>query len=122
MTAAFALGCDVVDVNRFGAALVRRPGLVTRLFTAREQEDVTRDGVDVYSPVAQKRYAARFAAKEATRKALSDRGLAWQAIAIHTGSDGAPTLHINGVASALQVSLSHDGAVAFAVVAGMPDV
>lgn len=121
MTASYVLGCDVVDVNRFGAALVRRPGLVNRLFTAREQADVTRDGVDVYSPVAHNRYAARFAAKEATRKALRDRGLAWQAIAIHTDSDGAPTLHVKGMPSTLQVSLSHDGGVAFAVVAGLLD-
>ena len=81
-----------------------------------------RDGVDVYSPVAHNRYAARFAAKEATRKALRNRGLAWQAIAIHTDADGAPKLYIDGVPSGLQVSLSHDGGVAFAVVAGLPDV
>lgn len=122
MTARLMLGCDVVDVNRFGAALTRRPGIINRLFTATEQADVLRDNVDVYSPVAHRRFAARFAAKEATRKALRNRGLAWQAIEIRTETDGAPVLYVNGDVSPLTVSLSHDGATAFAVVAGPQDV
>jgi holo-[acyl-carrier protein] synthase len=117
----FTLGCDVVDVTRFGAAIIRRPGILQRLFTAHEHADVLRDHVDVYSPVAHRRYAARFAAKEAVRKALRQRGLAWQAIEIRTAADGAPLLYVNGEHSSLTVSLSHDGGVAFAVVAGFHD-
>jgi len=121
MTAAFTTGCDVVDVTRFAAAIARRPGILNRLFTTREQHDVLRDGVTLYSDVAARRFAARFAAKEATRKALRQRGLAWQAIEVHTAPDGAPSLHINGQPCPLAVSLTHDAGVAFAVVGGFWD-
>jgi phosphopantetheine--protein transferase-like protein len=58
------VGVDAVDVDRFRLALRRRPRLADRLFTDGERADVaaTRDPAE--------RLAARFAAKEATMKAL----------------------------------------------------
>jgi holo-[acyl-carrier protein] synthase len=72
------------------------------------------------------RLAARFAAKEATNKALSapDR-LPWQTIEIQPGPTGAPSLVLTGAAQALArergyenfaVSLTHERAHAAAVV------
>ena len=55
------VGIDVCDVARFAESVARRPGLVNRLFTAREAE----------RPMASQ--AARFAAKEALAKALGDK-------------------------------------------------
>jgi len=121
MTPALVTGCDVVDITRMAAVIRRRPGVLDRLFTEREQQDVLRDDVTVYSEVAAARFAARFAAKEAVRKALRQRGLAWQVIEVCTANDGAPVLHVNGNPSPLALSLSHDGGVAFAVVVGFSD-
>lgn len=58
------IGVDLVDVARFRAVLARTPGLARRLFTADEQAYAARAS----DPSA--RLAARFAAKEATLKAL----------------------------------------------------
>lgn len=121
MTPTFTTGCDVVDIHRFGAAILRRPALLDRLFTGAERADGFRDAVTITSPVAHQRFAARFAAKEAVRKALRQRGLAWHAIEVCSAADGAPFLRINGEPSPLAVSLSHDAGVAFAVVVGLRD-
>ena len=58
------VGVDAVDVDRFRRVLERRPGIARRLFTEDERADAGRS-----TDVAQ-RLAARFAAKEATMKAL----------------------------------------------------
>ncbi len=111
-------GCDLVDVERLGAAIRRRPRLRERVFTARELDDACRDGVDIDSPVALARLAARFAAKEAGRKALGDLRLPFHALEVHTAPDGAPELWLHGERSTWQCSLSHDGGVAMAIVVG----
>jgi holo-[acyl-carrier protein] synthase len=111
-------GCDLVDIERLGAAIERRPQLRERVFTARELGDACRDGVDIDSPVALARLAARFAAKEAGRKALGDLRLPFHALEVQTADDGAPELWLHGRRSSLQCSLSHDGGIAMAVVVG----
>jgi holo-[acyl-carrier protein] synthase len=111
-------GCDLVDIDRLGAAIRRRPQLRERVFTTRELDDACRDGVDIDSPVALARLAARFAAKEAGRKALGDLRLPFHALEVHTAADGAPELWLHGARSSLQCSLSHDGGLAMAVVVG----
>ncbi|HEX9888375.1 MAG TPA: 4'-phosphopantetheinyl transferase superfamily protein [Nitriliruptorales bacterium] len=118
LDAAVRIGCDVVGVARLGAKLQRTPGLRRRLFTDRELVDAERGGVDPSSSVALERLAARFAAKEATRKALGDLRLGFHDTEIRTGPDGAPHLYVHGRPSGLSVSLSHDAGVAMAVVAG----
>lgn len=113
-------GVDVVGVERLGRAIVRTPALLERVFTAAERAAATRDGVAVDHPVAVARLAARFAAKEATMKALGQR-LAWRDVEVATGADGAPRLLIRGEPTAASVSLSHDAGVAVAFVIAAVD-
>jgi holo-[acyl-carrier protein] synthase len=112
------LGIDVVDVARFEQAVARGgERLKARLFTARE-----------LAYCARKRrpgphLAARFAAKEAVIKALGGRG-AWRyaLIEVTRGPDGRPGIELHGAVrrlargATLEVSLTHDGNVAAAVV------
>lgn len=111
-------GCDLVDVARLSAALDRRAGLLGRVFTDREIADARRGGVAAGSRVERARLAARFAAKEATRKALGDLRLGLRAAEVRTGARGAPTLWVRGAPTDLAVTLSHDGGMALAVVVG----
>jgi holo-[acyl-carrier protein] synthase len=114
----FVTGCDVVNVARLSGAIDRRAGLVERVFTDRERTDARRGGVRAGSATEHARLAARFAAKEATRKALGDLRLPFRAVEVRRRADGAPQLWVRGERSPLSCSLSHDGGVAFAVVAG----
>ncbi|MCY0882214.1 MAG: 4'-phosphopantetheinyl transferase superfamily protein, partial [Firmicutes bacterium] len=57
------IGVDTTEIARFAQAIARRPGIVQRLFSDREQESVG-SGAESIS-----RWAARFAAKEALIKA-----------------------------------------------------
>ncbi|HET8594619.1 MAG TPA: holo-ACP synthase [Intrasporangium sp.] len=108
------VGIDVVDIERFGAALDRTPGLRTRLFTKAEGE------------LGLASLAARFAAKEALAKALgAPGGLAWTDAWVTTNDVGKPSLEVTGTVAAratqlgvasLHVSLSHDAGIASAVV------
>jgi holo-[acyl-carrier protein] synthase len=108
------VGIDVVEVERFAAALVRTPSLATRLFTERER---------VLPP---RSLAARFAAKEALAKALgAPRGLLWTDAEVVTAPDGRPSLDVTGTVAAAasragvtrwHLSLSHDGGIATAIV------
>ena len=108
------LGIDVVDIERFGAALERTPGLRERLFTTLER------GLPVRS------LAARFAAKEALAKALCTPGdLRWHDAQVGRGEHGEPELSVTGSvadrahqlgAVHLRLSLSHDGGIATAIV------
>ncbi len=114
------VGCDVVDVARFERVLQRRDAMRDRLFTPRELDDAVRGGVAVGSRVEVDRLAARFAAKEATRKALGDLRLPFHDTEVRSEPDGAPRLWVGGHPSELSVSMSHDGGVAMAVVVGPP--
>lgn len=112
-----AVGCDVVAVDRVAEA-VQRQGFAERVFTDGELADARRGEVAAGSAVAHRRLAARFAAKEAARKALGDLSLPLTATEIRTAPDGAPELWVDGRRSPLAVSLSHDAGIAMAVVAG----
>jgi holo-[acyl-carrier protein] synthase len=112
-------GCDLVEIARLVGAIERRAGFRERVFTPRELEDAHRGGVAPDSEVAYARLAARFAAKEATRKALRDLRLPFHAIEVRCADDGAPQLYLHGRPAPLSCSLSHDGGLALAVVVGM---
>jgi holo-[acyl-carrier protein] synthase len=114
------VGIDLVDVDRFAAVLARRPGVATRLFTHAELADARGRATSL---------AARFAAKEATWKAL---GLGLGAAGFHdvevrTAASGAPQLRVEGRLATVarradvarwHLSLSHtDGCAAAVVVA-----
>lgn len=113
------VGVDLVGVRRFAGLLARRGDLLTdRVFSARELADAAG------SP---RRLAARFAAKEATAKALGVGigPVAWRDVEVRTAVDGGPRLRLRGAAARLAaarhltdwtVSLSHDGTSAVAVV------
>ncbi|MGI5338574.1 holo-ACP synthase [Streptomyces sp. CA-181903] len=114
------VGIDVAEIDRFGAALRRTPGMAERLFVERE----------LYLPSGERRgtasLAARFAAKEALAKALgAPPGLLWTDAEVTTGAHGRPGLTVSGTVAARaealgvrswHVSLSHDAGVASAVV------
>jgi holo-[acyl-carrier protein] synthase len=108
------VGIDVVDVERFTAALARTPSLAARLFTDAEQK------------LGAASLAARFAAKEALAKALgAPVGLRWRDAEVHRGADGRPHLSMHGTVAAragelgakrTHLSMSHDAGIASAVV------
>jgi len=115
------VGIDVVDVPRFRTVLERTPGLAMKVFTPGE-----RDYAEARHDPAPS-LAVRFAAKEATMKAL---GVGIGAFGFHDvevtrDGSGAPRLVVSGAAAALatergvtgwKVSLSHTCAVATAIV------
>jgi holo-[acyl-carrier protein] synthase len=119
------IGVDIVAVRRLQAALERRrtgTRFRERVFTPAEVA-YCRGRRNVYES-----YAARFAAKEATMKALGrgfGEGISWRDIEITRGT-GAPTVRLAGGALAraeamgvrqLHLSLSHadDLAVAYVI-------
>jgi holo-[acyl-carrier protein] synthase len=115
------VGIDVVDLERFRTVLARTPRLTERLFTEGERRDAGAHADPVRS------FAARFAAKEATLKALGvglgAAGL--REIEVVRRRSGAPELELVGRAAALAaqrgvstwwLSLTHSDLVAAAVV------
>ena len=121
MPGVIGIGTDVVDIERFRRALERTPRMVERVFTEGERAY----GLRQRDPA--QRLAARFAAKEATMKAL---GVGLGAFGFHDvevvrARTGEPSLRITGAAAELaarrgvqrwRVSLTHSDLVAFAVV------
>lgn len=119
--AVMGVGVDVVDVERFRRALERTPALKGRLFGA---VDLARD-LPVHS------LAARFAAKEASLKALGGHiaGFSWHDIQVGGEAQRPPELVLSGATASRvaqrgvlnsHLSLSHDGglAIAFVVLEG----
>ncbi|WP_073480127.1 holo-ACP synthase [Streptoalloteichus hindustanus] len=114
------IGTDLVGVRRFAAAVERSPGLVERVFTAAER--TTPDG----RPRRTASLAARFAAKEATVKALgAPAGYLLTDCEVVSGPGGRPALRLSGAlaaaaeaggVSAWHVSLTHDADLAAAIV------
>jgi holo-[acyl-carrier protein] synthase len=116
-------GIDLVHVPCVRASLERfGERYLARVYTAGEIADA---GVD---PVRRpERLAARFAAKEATIKALglTDTGVAWTDMEVRRAADGHCTLRLHGAvrrqadalgADTIALSLTHDGDYAAAVV------
>ena len=116
------IGLDAVEIGRFRRVLARTPSVAERLFTEGERAY----GARFADPAP--RLAARFAAKEATMKALGV-GLGafdFHDVEVRNGPDGAPLLLLSGRAAALagqrgvsslRVSITHTESVAEAVVA-----
>jgi holo-[acyl-carrier protein] synthase len=120
------LGTDLVEVERFRAALGRRASLAERLFSDAEREYAFRQ----YDPAES--LAARFGAKEAVMKALGV-GLwkfAFRDVEVVRMRSGEPTLALFGKAATLaaqrgvvgwKLSLSHTDTMAIAVVVALGD-
>lgn len=113
------VGVDVVEIDRFAAALARRPRLAERCFTPAEA------AYCLSRRFPPQHFAARFAAKEAVGKALGIGMTRWRDVEVARGC-GAPGILLHrryarraeelGVVR-VHVSLTHgrDTAVAFAV-------
>jgi holo-[acyl-carrier protein] synthase len=117
------VGTDLVELARVAAALQRHgDALLERLFTARERALFASD------PGRIERVGARFAAKEATLKALGTgwgQGLGWHDVEVLGGRGEAPRLALDGAAATrlavlggttAHVSLTHTSAHAAATV------
>lgn len=119
-----AVGIDLVAIEDVEASVERHADrYLTRVYTAQELADCRRAAG---APAAE-RLAARFAAKEAALKVLrsADEAIPWRDIGVRRGSDGSPSLELSGAARAaaqrrgvrsLEVSLTHEGPFAAAVV------
>jgi holo-[acyl-carrier protein] synthase len=117
------LGTDITEIDRIEAA-IRRHGraFLERVFTPREIAYCERHRA------SGERFAARFAAKEATMKALGTgwrRGVRWVDIEVVRLPSGRPTIELRGAArehaerlgvNRIHVSLTHSGNIAFAEV------
>lgn len=117
------IGTDLCLISRIEQIIQRRGDrFLTRCFTPHEQAECGN------GPPMAKRYAARFAAKEACMKAF---GLGWTGglrfidIEVEHDARGKPSLRLSGFAaryaqqlgvSATHLSLSHEGDMALAVV------
>lgn len=121
------IGVDAVEIDRFRQSLERTPGMRTRLFTDAELAYVAPKADPAPS------LAARFAAREATMKAL---GVGLGAFGFHDvwvtrAESGEPSLVVEGRASELaaaagvvrwHLSITHTDtvAIAYVVATGRP--
>jgi holo-[acyl-carrier protein] synthase len=108
------VGIDLVRVSRVEESIdAFGERFLARVFTAGEL---------AYARAHPERLAARFAAKEAARKALGLDGVAWRDVEVTRRPNGACELVLHGAARAqagaaeLALSLSHEGDYATAVV------
>ncbi len=118
------IGNDLVDLDRFRVVLDRTPTIVGRVFTEGEQ----RYARQRHDPT--ERFGARFAAKEATMKALGV-GLGevvMRDIEVVRAESGAPSLLLHGTAAAVatergvqrwMLTISHTDHLAQAVVVAL---
>jgi len=119
-------GVDIIEISRVRAVLERyNDRFQRRIFTAREI---------AYCKGRAPNLAARFAAKEATMKALGTgvRGVGWKDIEVVRQPSGAPSIQLYGRAEArakrlgvaeidLSISHSKEYAVAFVVTQCQPE-
>jgi holo-[acyl-carrier protein] synthase len=115
------LGVDICEIARMERALTRHPTLRRRVFTPEEIAYCDSKGR------AGESYAGRFAAREATIKALGGyRGKLWQDISVTRQPSGAPSIMLNGNAKRradalgidrILITFTHEktNAVAFAI-------
>ena len=113
-------GVDIIEINRIAAVLERYgERFLRRIYTPGELE---------YCRGRPSKLASRFAAKEATMKALGTgvRGVSWKDIEVARAPSGAPSILLHGRAKSraerlgvveisVSMSDSQDNAVAFVV-------
>lgn len=128
------IGIDLVDLPRFKATLERTPAVARRLFTERELAGNQSFGSGSSGSSGQSgserglvSLAGKFAAKEALYKALHVDGSIRHALSFHEAEifnepNGRPAFLFYGALATLlsgtkvHLSISHDGAMATAVV------
>lgn len=85
------LGVDICEIARMERAISRHPTLRVRVFTPEEIAYCDSKARPAES------YAGRFAAREATIKALGGyRGRRWQDISVTRHPSGAPAIRLDG--------------------------
>jgi holo-[acyl-carrier protein] synthase len=118
------IGVDMVEVARIEKAISRHGArFIRRIYWPQEAAYCEQAGHNF------QRYATRFAAKEAARKAIGAatpvRALDWHDVEIISSTEGAPQLEFHGRAAELagelgitraHVSLSHTAEMAIAIV------
>jgi holo-[acyl-carrier protein] synthase len=121
---AVAVGLDVIEIARIAEILERHGDRFLRLiYTERERERYAKRIPEL---------AVRFAAKEATSKALGTgiRGLTWRDMEILSNRRGKPILVLHGGAAAraellglvsFDISLTHSRTLAMAFVVGLKE-
>jgi holo-[acyl-carrier protein] synthase len=112
------LGVDLVDVARVQGVLTRRPTFPKRVFTPEEIAYCERQANPAES------YAARWAAREACRKALGGvRRMRWHDVRVARAPTGAPSLVLAGATAErartlgvteVKVALTHERSMAAA--------
>ncbi len=109
------VGVDVSSVERVGQLLERRPRFASKYFSPAER---------AYCEGRPERLAARWAAKEAVRKAFGAAGWRiplYSRISVERRPGGAPRALVEGSPVAgLEISLSHDAGLGMAVAALLP--
>jgi holo-[acyl-carrier protein] synthase len=112
------IGVDLVDVRRVQTILSRRKSFRERVFTPEEIAYCERQGSPAES------YAARWAAREACRKALGGiREMRWREVWVERAPSGAPRLALSGSSlrraetlgvTEVKVALTHERSMAAA--------
>ena len=108
------IGIDIAQVSRIRRAVEKNPGFAKRIFTESEQKYIFGKTVRWESA------AGFFAAKEAFSKYMGTGigKLSFKDIEVSHNEMGAPYLLIKGVRCQAEVSISHSGDMAVAVVCG----
>jgi holo-[acyl-carrier protein] synthase len=97
------LGVDISEIARMERALSRHPTMRERVFTTEEIAYCDSKARPAES------YAGRFAAREATIKALGGyRGKRWHDISVTRAPSGAPAIRLRGNAERRAVQLGID--------------
>ncbi|OGN56896.1 MAG: holo-[acyl-carrier-protein] synthase [Chlamydiae bacterium RIFCSPHIGHO2_12_FULL_44_59] len=119
MTSIKGIGNDILEIARMQKSIERQgKPLLNRLFTAKEQAYCAK-----YNQ-KEKRFAGRFAAKEAIAKALGTgigKKLSWHDIEILADTQGKPIVHFSEKAKKqfhnplMLISISHSDAYATAI-------
>lgn len=102
-------GTDVIEINRIKESIETLNGrFLDRVYTKKEQAYCESKNAQKYQ-----HYAVRFAAKEATFKAISvmleDKySISWQDIEIMNDEKGRPSVEVKGIQNVdIDISLSH---------------
>ncbi|MFN2569069.1 MAG: 4'-phosphopantetheinyl transferase superfamily protein, partial [Candidatus Dormibacteria bacterium] len=108
------VGIDIASVGRVMGLVEREPRFAQRVFSESERRDCGANP---------RRWASRWAAKEAVRKLAGGGGLrlpAFREVEVSLDAQGAPRARVRGWTTPVALSLSHEGdwAVAVAVAGG----
>ena len=112
--ARLSVGIDLIQISRIADSVATfGERFLQRVYTTNEL---------AYARGVPERLAARFAAKEAAKKALGLDGVSWRDLEVHRAPSGACQLVLHGAAREtagayeLALSMSHDGDHATAIV------